>query len=307
MQPPIWSILEYMLLVETLNIDDTTLGKRLGLPSLSNKSDLGSTYNTRRQGKSLKMTAVDKSMRHTGKLTDAPGAMLIRCFDAQRMELKLVTVPHSRHAKKPFIHLDHYLGGDWSSVYASSKSQIVIKFAAVPKKDKAELEHQLNTEKVAYQRLSQIAGWVVPRLYGEYRWFGGRALILSDEGQSLSHLEKFGSLSLIERLILFAELCCIHYLGVEHRDFAPRNVLHKKWSCLPKIIDFGFSNVGHSCPGWKECGELKGAWHELQLDGARSRSESWVRRWVSKDRSYRIFIAITTIVLTILYCGHVGF
>jgi len=115
------------------------------------------------------------------------------------MELNLVNAPHLRHTKKPFIYLDHYLEAGWSSVYASSKSRIVIKFAAVPKKDKAELERQLNTEKAAYKKLSLITGWVIPRLYGEYRWFGGRALVLSHEGQSLSDLEKFGSLPLIER------------------------------------------------------------------------------------------------------------
>ena len=67
-QPPIWSILEYMLLVETLNIDDATLGKRLGLPSPSEES--GSSYNTRRQSESLKMIDVDESMSHARKLTE---------------------------------------------------------------------------------------------------------------------------------------------------------------------------------------------------------------------------------------------
>jgi hypothetical protein len=84
-------------------------------------------------------------------------------------------------------------------VYSSSKSRVVIKFAAVPKKDKAELERQLSNEKAAYHKLRRISRWVIPRLYGEYEWFGGRAILLSDEGQSLSHLEEFTSLPLIER------------------------------------------------------------------------------------------------------------
>jgi hypothetical protein len=44
-QPPIWSILVYMLLVETLNIDDEALRQRLGIvvPSRDPSSfDLGS-------------------------------------------------------------------------------------------------------------------------------------------------------------------------------------------------------------------------------------------------------------------------
>jgi hypothetical protein len=84
-------------------------------------------------------------------------------------------------------------------VYGSSKSPVIVKFAAVPKKDKAELERLLSNEKVAYEKLNRISGWIVPRMYGEYYWYGGRALVLSDEGPSLSHLENFTSLWLIQR------------------------------------------------------------------------------------------------------------
>ena len=68
------------------------------------------------------------------------------------------------------------------------------------------------------------------------------------------------------RLILFAEVYWIHYLGVEHRDLKPQNVLQKRWSYLFKIIDFGFSDVDHTCPGWRKCGELKKMRCKLQLD-----------------------------------------
>jgi serine/threonine protein kinase len=71
---------------------------------------------------------------------------------------------------------------------------------------------------------------------------------------------------------LFAEVYCIHYLGVEHGDFDPRNMLRKRWSCFPKIIDFGFSDVDHTCPGWRECGELEEVWDNLQLDTVNFRS-----------------------------------
>lgn len=68
----------------------------------------------------------------------------------------------------------------------------------------------------------------------------------------------------------------MHYLGVEHRDLEPQNVLRKRWSYLFKIIDFGFSNVDHTCPGWRECGELKKVRCELQLDGFKIRPVAYL-------------------------------
>jgi len=65
--------------------------------------------------------------------------------------------------------------------------------------------------------------------------------------------------------VLFVQLYLIHYLGVYHGDLESRNVVRKGW-CRLKIIDFAFSNVDHTCPGWRECSELKSVWHELQLD-----------------------------------------
>ena len=115
------------------------------------------------------------------------------------MGLLLVNASRSNHVKKqyhPFIHLDRHLDAGWSSVFASTKSHVVVKFAVVPKKDKAELVRQLSNEKAAYEKLNRFAGWIVPRLYGEYEWHGGRALVFSDEGGSL---ENFTSLLLIER------------------------------------------------------------------------------------------------------------
>ena len=101
------------------------------------------------------------------------------------MELLLVNASRSQRAKKqyhPFIHLDHHLGAGWSSVFASSKSHVVVKFAVVPQKDKVELIRQLGNEKAAYEKLNRISesGWIIHRLYGEYEWHGGRALVLSD-------------------------------------------------------------------------------------------------------------------------------
>jgi len=117
------------------------------------------------------------------------------------MALSFVGSSRSRFDDNPpFIHLDRYLGGGWSTVYASTVSRVVVKFASVPTKPKAELERQLVNEKAVYDRLIVLVGWVVPILYGEYLWYGGRSLILSDEGPSLAALKmKFESLWLMER------------------------------------------------------------------------------------------------------------
>jgi hypothetical protein len=138
-------------------------------------------------------------------LFQAAESITVQCLDGYPMELLLVNASRPHHIKKeyhPFIHLDRQLGAGWSSVFASSESHVVVKFAVVPKKDKAELVRQLTDEEAAYKKLNRIAGWIIPRFYGEYEWHGGRALILSDEGRSLSHLENFTSLPLIERYVL---------------------------------------------------------------------------------------------------------
>ena len=85
-------------------------------------------------------------------------------------------------------------------MYGSSRSHLIVEFAEVPKKDKAELEPQLRNEKDAYDKLYRITGLVVPRCYRKYVWFGGRALVPSDEGPSLSGLGmEFTSLGPTER------------------------------------------------------------------------------------------------------------
>jgi len=126
--------------------------------------------------------------------------MTVRCLDAYPMELTLVDTSTFHCPKKlchPIIHLDHHLGVGWSSMYLSTKSHVVVKFAVTPGKDKAELKRQLTNKRTAYNKLSHITGWVVPCLYGEYAWHGRRALLLSDEGLSLSGT--FTLLLLVER------------------------------------------------------------------------------------------------------------
>lgn len=216
--PPVWSILIYMLLVETLNIDDKTVEEGLGLvvPVEDPFSlDLGLKSDSRRRRRSGRL----ETMKEMGALTEvrnhsfssfsscadeslrmqAPESMTIRCLDGRPMKLTLIDAPISQRAKKQhqlFVHFDSQLCAGWSAVYASSKSHIVIKFAAVPKKSKVELLRQLSNEKAAYNKLKHISGFVVPLLYGEYEWYGGRSLVLSSEGRSL---ESFSLLSFVER------------------------------------------------------------------------------------------------------------
>jgi hypothetical protein len=71
----------------------------------------------------------------------------------------------------------------------------------------------------------------------------------------------------------------IHRCGVEHGDFALRNIV-QKWGLYPKIIDFGFSNTDHVCPGWNVCGELQIAWRELLLDRVTSPFQRSFQRWI---------------------------
>lgn len=215
-----------MLLVETLDFDDQTVEEGLGPvdPAVPVEgpppSDLGlqtDAQGIRRAARPARMR--EKAECHSSALTEvgiffsslshcadkslqAPESMTVRCLDGRPMELTLVDTPISRRAKKqyhPFIHFDGYLGAGWSSVFASSKSYIVVKFAAAPKKNEAELLRQLSNEKAAYNTLKPVTGGVVPRLIGEYNWYGGRSLILSSEGRSLSYLGGFTTLSLMER------------------------------------------------------------------------------------------------------------
>jgi hypothetical protein len=127
--------------------------------------------------------------------------MLIQCMDGFPFSLIPVCTPQSRGNKMPtFVHFDRRLRGSWSSVYGSTKSQLVVKFAGVAQNGHAELERYVIDEKTAYDKLACLSRWVVPRCYGEYIWYGGRALVLSDEGPSLATLGmELASLAFIER------------------------------------------------------------------------------------------------------------
>ena len=126
--------------------------------------------------------------------------MVIQFFNGLPVGFSPAGTPLSQDGEKqrPFVCLDRDLAGGWSSVYASSRSHIV-KHARVHKKDKAELECQLRNENDAYKKLYRLTELVVPRCYGEFLWFGERALVLSDKGLSLSDVGmEFTSLGLIK-------------------------------------------------------------------------------------------------------------
>jgi hypothetical protein len=91
-------------------------------------------------------------------------------------------------------------------VYAPRSSRIIVKPVAVLKKDKVTLERHFVNEKAVYDKLYDLTGRVIPFRYGGYegRASGRRALVLSDEGTSLSGLgtgemERFSTPGLTER------------------------------------------------------------------------------------------------------------
>src|SRR5260221_5078487 len=112
-----------------------------------------------------------------------PGSrIIVRCIDDIPMLLGVrIGTPQSQHAEEQrhFVHFGRHLGCGWSSVYASIRSQIAIKFGAVPKKDSAELQLQLRNEQIADDKLHRLTGWTIPLCYGLYSWYGGLSLRLS--------------------------------------------------------------------------------------------------------------------------------
>ena len=67
-QPPIWSVVVYMLLVETLNIDDDDLRQQLGLVVPTGDPDLGSKIDARGRRRSGRTVEVDETLSHPIKV-----------------------------------------------------------------------------------------------------------------------------------------------------------------------------------------------------------------------------------------------
>jgi hypothetical protein len=172
--PPIWSLLIYMLLTESLNLHDRILRENLRLPHPSGDQsllDLESSNDTQglRQSGTVETTkGADKRLSHAGKLTEVgwqpffflshmalmnlfrfQGVLSFNVSMASRWNSRALTCPHPNTPKTIVLLYTskRNFGGGWSSVYASSKSHIVFKFGVVPKKDKVEVERQLINEK----------------------------------------------------------------------------------------------------------------------------------------------------------------
>jgi hypothetical protein len=179
-------------------------------------------------------------------------------------ELTFIDMTRYQFGKKPrlFMYLDHHHGVSWSSVYTSSKSHVVLKLAAVPKRGNVELDRQLSIEKATHHKLSRSAA--------------------SMDGCSVAFTRNVSSS--VDKHSLF--LTRVGHYRISKCSIAHREVwrtypvwgasLHspvgsrEEVAFFPKIIDFGLSNVNHTCPAWKECvsGELKDVWSKLQLDRA---------------------------------------
>lgn len=116
-EPPIWSILVYMLLTEKLKLDDKTVEKGFGLtvsvegPS----SELGSktdgrgltTMNGIEECESGTLTEVRNLLfssfsHHADESLQAPDSMAVRCLDGNPIELTLVDTPISRRTRKQY-------------------------------------------------------------------------------------------------------------------------------------------------------------------------------------------------------------
>jgi len=193
--PPIWSMLVYMWLTETIDIDDEVLMQQLGIPDPGRSATDTPSSNVKsvhsrtpvevRKFFSFSFIHATNEMR----FLQSSENMLVQYLDTHPITLTPVdrNKPQSERAEEHFVHLDlkiFYFSGP-CSVYVSRKSNMMVKFAYQPTEDKAELERMLSNEKAAHDKLQLLAGWAISRCYGEYLWYGGRALVLSHEGPSL--------------------------------------------------------------------------------------------------------------------------
>ena len=130
--------------------------------------------------------------------------MIVQCFDA--LPIELVADESSSHRggederHTPIIRLDGHVAVGRSSVYTSSCTPVVVKFASCPGKDKEKLELWLKNERMVYKKLGLLQRWAVPRCFGLWTWYSGKALVLSQEGKSLDDWGiKFSLLGIAER------------------------------------------------------------------------------------------------------------
>ena len=82
--------------------------------------------------------------------------------------------------QRPFVLLNRHLCGGRSSAYAPSRSYLIIKFA---RKTKPSLNANSGT-RTTHTVSFTAHPTVVTCCYGDHMWYGGWALVLSDEGPS---------------------------------------------------------------------------------------------------------------------------
>lgn len=90
---------------------------------------------------------------------------------------------------RPLIFLDKLWGtGGCAVVYKSTSSGVVIKLSLQDEYQRYDSRRGLEIEAAIYERLEAEAVPFIPQYYGLYEWSGGLALLVSDEGTSLSDL-----------------------------------------------------------------------------------------------------------------------
>ena len=99
---------------------------------------------------------------------------------------------------RPLIFLDEFWGsGGSSTVHKSTSAGLVIKFSQAGNRSSLQA---LNNEAAIYAYLTKRRLPFIPQFLGLYKWPGGLAVLLSDEGTSLADDEiKFNQLMLAAR------------------------------------------------------------------------------------------------------------
>lgn len=163
------------------------------------------------------------------------------------------------------INPDYSVGGA-GLVYRTVPPRFIVKFA-LPIDDALTM---LQTEVDAYNKLHSAKRRPnIPTYFGLFENDTERAVILTDEGDSL---ESFESLTSAQKTTLYSDLEYIHDLGIVHGDFEPKNVVSN--GANPVIIDFSHAETKHNCGGRDRCEELQTAYEHLFGDANASDSSA---------------------------------
>lgn len=101
-------------------------------------------------------------------------------------------------------------------------------------------DEEFNQEKQAYQRLRRLQGTVIPRCYGEAKYRGTRALVLSDVGGMALNDDNALTLEPAHlRQMIEASFQAIHRSGISPGDFRLDNLHYVKDRIV--VLDFEHS------------------------------------------------------------------